>query len=192
MHLQPAQQRRPLEESSMKNLKLKYQLSEKEYEEALLCLDWKKEGKARNINMAIVTILGILVLIVYIMDPGRFYCLILLAVIIIVLFAMAYSPRHKRKKRAKELARQKGTFMVEFLDHSLRYGHSSTEVSPIKGESQLLRSENLCVLKLGNEVFIIPKRILKPGEERQIREWAQALGVETINIRIKDGKDESE
>ena len=182
--------------SRMHILRLTYRLSEEEYEEALLCLGWKQEGMFKNINFVILTVIGVLVLIAYIQDPERFFCVILLAFIIVILFYIAYGTKSRRKRKAKKMAAQKGTYRVEIRKDRIIYGDKREEIRPEKikpGDSrrkkrrkrtEFFSSENLYVIKVKTEVFIIPKRILDADQEKLLREWARENQARTIRIQM--------
>ena len=59
-------------------LKLRYQLTKDEIEEALLDLNWRKEGVFRSINLWAMSLIGVLLLIGYMRNPGQFFLFLLL------------------------------------------------------------------------------------------------------------------
>ena len=42
-----------------RSLRFQYQLTRAEIEEALLCLDYKKEGNFRDINVGVISLIGV-------------------------------------------------------------------------------------------------------------------------------------
>ena len=85
-------------------LKLRYQLTKDEIEEALLDLNWRKEGVFRSINLWAMSLIGVLLLIGYMRNPGQFFLFLLLLLDILLLLYMAYGTAFLRKRRAGKIA----------------------------------------------------------------------------------------
>ena len=66
-------------------LKLRYQLTKDEIEEALLDLNWRKEGIFRSINLWAMSLIGVLLLVGYTRNPGQFFLFLLLLLDILLL-----------------------------------------------------------------------------------------------------------
>ena len=86
----------------MTDLKFRYRLSEEDWIEALLCLDYRRSGKFRQINIWILSILGAAALIAYIRSPDKFFLFLFLAVIILLDFYMAYGMDFLRNRKARK------------------------------------------------------------------------------------------
>ena len=97
----------------MTDLKFRYRLSEEDWIEALLCLDYRRSGKFRQINIWILSILGAAALIAYIRSPDKFFLFLFLAVIILLDFYMAYGMDFLRNRKARKLASMQGEYEIE-------------------------------------------------------------------------------
>ena len=169
----------------MNPLKLKYKLNKSEIEEALLCLNYRREGRYRNINLAVTSVLGILVLIAYMQNPGQFFLFLLLLLIILFIFYLAYGPRAGRKKRAEKIARMGGEYRLELSDTYIIYGETGEKLKLSDGKILFINSDHVYVIKIYRDVFTIPKRILSAEEHREILRVMNRENVNRINIVIE-------
>ena len=96
----------------MGKLKLNYRLTREEIEESLLCIDWKREGRMKQANLIILTVLGVLVLGAFIREPGQFFLFLMLFAIIGLLFYLQYGPQRMRKKQAEKIVKTGGNFQI--------------------------------------------------------------------------------
>ena len=93
-------------------MRFTYDLDQKEIEEALLDLNWRREGRFRTANLWTLSILGALVLIGYIRNPDQFYLFLILSFVILTLLYMAYGTSYGRKRRAGKMAAKGGAYRL--------------------------------------------------------------------------------
>lgn len=166
-------------------MKLRYKLTEDEINEVLLCLNWKKEGRLRDINMIIISILGVVILGLYMKNPGQFFLAALLALIILLLFYMAYGPAVSRKKKGKKMAEDNGEYRVEINQAGIVYGDDHKKMNWNGKKIKCLESKQLTLIQMEREVFAIPKRILTAGEQSELRMMLEQQNCDRISIAIK-------
>ena len=98
-------------------LKLRYQLTKDEIEEALLDLNWRKEGVFRSINLWAMSLIGVLLLIGYMRNPGQFFLFLLLLLDILLLLYMAYGTAFLRKRRLGRSRPRRGNTGLRSRSH---------------------------------------------------------------------------
>lgn len=76
-----------------------------------MCLDYKKEGKFRDINVGVISLIGVGALIAYIRNTQQFFWIVLLGGVVLLLLYIIYVPVFSRKWRAKKIAGEKGAIM---------------------------------------------------------------------------------
>lgn len=151
----------------------------------MLCLDWKKEGNFRNIHLYIISILGAVILLIYIKNPENFFWFILLAAIVILLMYLVYAPKLSREKRAKKMAGEKGEYRLEVTDTFLQYGRENEKLSTEEKKIRLYISEHMYTLNIEGVVFSIPKRILTEEQQKELRQKARAWNARIMYIVIE-------
>lgn len=166
-------------------MKLSYKLTKEELEEALLCLDWRKEGSFRNVNLTIISILGFLVLIGYIRQPSQFFLFLLLVLIVLLLFYMSYGPSIRRKQRAKRLAKKSGEYRLDITENGICYGDKNEKICWSQKRLRVFDTVALYVIKADRETFVIPKRALNKGQEKELEEVIHQQKCDKIHIVIK-------
>lgn len=166
-------------------LKLKYHLTKDEIEESLLCLEWKKEGKLKSVNLGIMCVLGMIILVVYMKKPEHFPAFLLLAIIVFLLFYMWYVPQWSRKRQAKKLEEKGGEYRISISESWIQFGEKNEKREWEKKKFTLFISEQMFTLKTGREFFAIPKRILSVKEQTELLQIAKKYQVTIINVVIK-------
>ncbi len=138
-------------------MKLQYELKQQDIEESLLCLHWKKEGKKKYINVFIMCMIGAACLARYIQDTKHFFWLILAFMTVILLFCLLYVPSLQRRRRARGMlaqANDKAIYKATVPEKNIRDG---------------FESENVFTIRMDEEVYCIPKRILSKEQREYIR-----------------------
>lgn len=164
---------------------MKYQLTESEILEALLCLDFKREGRFGRINAIAVSILGVFVLLGYIRNPEQFFLFLLLLLMILLIFYIKYGPAIGRARRAKKMAGEKGEYLLDIESSRIVYGKKQEKLSYAGKKIYFFVSENIYVLKIDREVFAIPKHILSDEDEKRLTQIMDRENVNKINIVIE-------
>ncbi|MBO1722358.1 hypothetical protein [Extibacter sp. GGCC_0201] len=166
-------------------LKFTYKLEQEEIEEALLDLNWRREGRFRTVNLWTLSLLGVLVLIGYIRNPELFYLFLLLLFIILTLFYMAYGMTYGRKRRAKKMAARDGEYRLEITDSAIISGDKSEKIKLDGKKLQFLCSDNVLVIRADRDVYTIPRRILEDGELEAFKRIAGRYKCSFIRIEVR-------
>lgn len=169
-------------------LRFQYQLTRAEIEEALLCLDYKKEGKFRDINVGVISLIGVGALIAYMRNTQQFFWIVLLGIMVLLLLYIIYVPAVSRKRRAKKIAWEKGTYNVRIQKDKIQYGDKEQSVKMTGKNTEAYISGNLYVLRVDREVFTIPKRIMKEKEEQELERILRETGSKIVHITIERGE----
>lgn len=169
----------------MEGLKLKYQLTKEEIEETLFCLDWRREGIFKSINLGIVSILGVVILIAYIRNPEQFFLFFILLMIILLLFYLWYGTRYRRKRAARRMLRRGGSYQIEIEDTYISAADSNKKIEWKDKKLKCYISENMYILKVDREIYAVPKRILGSKQEEKLMELMKKYWADIVNIVIK-------
>lgn len=169
-------------------LKLQYQLDRAEIEEALLCLDYKREGRFRDINVGIISLIGAGTLIAYVRNTQQFFWIILSGVMVLLLLYMIYAPALGRRQRAKKIAGDKGTYNLEIRNNKIQYGDQKKSVEITGKNTEAYITDKLYVLRINREVFTIPKRKMKEGEKSELEKILRENGSGIVHITIERGE----
>lgn len=169
----------------MVSLKLSYQLTPEEAEEALVCLNWKREGKYKNVNVGIMSILGVFLLFAYIREPGQSYLFFLILFIILLLFYLTYGISYGRKARARRIAQNKGQYQIELNEPYIHYGEKGEKISLNESQLTVYSSVNVYTIKAGRETFTIPVRILSAEEKKELKRLIDKYVKNVIYIEIR-------
>lgn len=165
-------------------MKFTYRLEQEEIEEALLVLNWRREGRFRTINLWTMSSLGVLVLIGYIRNPELFYLFLLLLFIIILLFYMAYGKAYSRRRRARKMAARGGEYRLEITESCILSGDKNEKIKLDGKKLQFLCSDNVVVIRADRDVYTIPRRILKDGELEAFKRIAGRYKCSFIHIEV--------
>lgn len=165
-------------------LEFKYILTKEEIEEALLDLDYKREGKSKTVNLWMITGIGIVVLIACVRHPEQFFLFLLLVLIILLLLYMTYGIRLGRKKRAEQIAGIKGEYMLEITDSCMIHGTKKEKIQLSNSKIEVFRSAHVFVIRAGKDVFTIPLRILSKEQESEILRIMRKCGASFVKIVI--------
>jgi predicted membrane protein len=167
-------------------LELCYQLKENEVEESLLSIGHKAEGKRKQWNLIILTVLGAYILFKYIGQPDNLMYFLLLAMIVALLFYLVYGHRMARHRKAKKIAAQKGEYRLKISKAGVYNGQSNQWMKFSDYKTKLYRSNSVYTIQMERDVFCIPRRILKKEEERQLDEIFSQSGKEIIALNIRE------
>ena len=169
----------------MTDLKFRYRLSEEDWIEALLCLDYRRSGKFRQINIWILSILGAAALIAYIRSPDKFFLFLFLAVIILLDFYMAYGMDFLRNRKARKLASMQGEYEIEISDRQIVYREGQAKIKYSGAKIKWFRSDHVYVLKIERELFVLPRRILGTQQAERLETIFKNTNVPMIEIRVE-------
>lgn len=172
----------------MRILKLQYQLDRAEIEEALLCLDYKREGRFRDVNVGIISLIGAGTLVAYVRNTRQFFWIVLSGVMVLLLLYMIYAPVFGRRYRAEKIAGDKGTYNLEIRNNKIQYGDQKNSVEITGKNTKAYISDKLYVLRINREVFTIPKRIMKEGEKSELEKILRENSSGIVHITIERGE----
>ena len=150
-----------------------------------MCLDYKKEGKFRDINVGVISLIGVGVLIAYIRNTQQFFWIVLLGVMVLLLLYIVYVPAFSRKRRAKKIAGEKGTYNVRIQNGKIQYGNKNESIEMTGKNTKVYISGKIYVLRVNREVFTIPKRIMKEKEEQELEWILRKTGSKIVHITIE-------
>ena len=153
-----------------------------------MCLDYKKEGKFRDINVGVISLIGVGALIAYMRNTQQFFWIVLLGIMVLLLLYIIYVPAVSRKRRAKKIAWEKGTYNVRIQKDKIQYGDKEQSVKMTGKNTEAYISGNLYVLRVDREVFTIPKRIMKEKEEQELERVLRETGSKIVHITIERGE----
>ncbi len=145
---------------------LEYELLPKEVEESLLCAAWKKEGRYKRVNVAILSLLGVILIFSYMYNPKEFYLFGLLVMILGLLFYILYGFELKRKNKAEKITARGGIYRIDIQKNGIVGNQTKQEF--VKGKSEVFLSENVITFKIDGNLFCIPKRVLSSQQSEQI------------------------
>lgn len=153
-----------------------------------MCLDYKKEGKFRDINVGLISLIGVGALIAYIRNTQQFFWIVLLGVMVLLLLYIVYVPAFSRKRRAKKIAGEKGTYNVRIQNGKIQYGNKNESIEMTGKNTKVYISGKIYVLRVNREVFTIPKRIMKEKEEQELEWILRKTGSKIVHITIERGE----
>ena len=133
-------------------MELQYKLLLQEVEESLLCLDYRREGRLKYINIAALGVIAGCALGGYVLSSDRFFLLALAVLSTAVLFALIYIPGWRRRKKAEKMVG--GTYRV---------------VVPEKGIKKGFESDRVITIQTQGEVYCIPKRVVSGNQLADLR-----------------------
>lgn len=159
-------------------LELCYQLEEDELLECFRWLDSPREGRARAVNEGVLLLLAALFALLYAVKPQAFHYMVLVVALLATLLAVRYLPQARRRRRARRMARQGGTYRLELRPDG-RFQGAGTPVLELGSRGDHLYEGPLTfTLLLGKEHrFCIPKRILTDPQQRCLRTLLEAKGL---------------
>lgn len=146
-------------------VKLTYYLTMEEAQEAVQCVEWKK-NKYRGIHIGIISLLGGILLLDYAKNPDKFYQLILLTLLVGVLFYLSYGVEYTRRRHAKQLVVNQRIYQMEINERDIICGVGGRKV-PLK-KTRAVYTDTVLVLWANQEWFVIPRRVLGKDKEQRL------------------------
>lgn len=151
---------------SYPGLQLCYQLEENELLECFSCLDSPKQSRARLVNEAILLLLACLFAVLYALNPAAVHYAVLVAALLLTCLAIRHIPPARRRRKARRMARHKGTYRLEIHGDG-RVKGADTPLLEIDGNGcRFYESHLVYTLLLGKGYcFCIPKRVLTASQQ---------------------------
>lgn len=169
-------------------LYFQYSLTVSEISETLLCLNWKREGLFKKVNIGIMTILCIFLIFFYAKNPEYVFIAFIIILIISSMFFIVYMPRIFRNIKAKKIAAQKGIYKIWIDNKGIYFGDYKTFLSFSEGKWVFLESEKVYTIKNGYNVFCIPKYIFKNTEEQVFVNVMNNNNITKIKVKTRKGE----
>lgn len=135
-------------------MELTYELQPAEIEESLLCLDFRREGKMKYLNVGVIGLVAGGCMIGYIRDNAQFFLMVFAAVAVALLFLLLYIPDFRRRRKARKMTREKGYYKVRIPENNI-----------LKG----FESEHVFTIRTKTETYCVPKRILNQSQDERLR-----------------------
>ena len=169
-------------------LYFQYSLNVSEIEETLLCLNWKREGLFKKVNIGIMTVLCIFLMFFYAKNPEYIFIAFIIILIILSMFFIVYMPRIFRNIKAKKIVSQKGIYKIWINKEGIYFGDDKSFLSFLQGKWIFLDSENVYTIKNGYNVFCIPKYIFKNTEEQVFANVMNNNNIIKIKVKTRKGE----
>lgn len=148
-------------------MELQYRLEKSEIEESLLCLDWRKEGWRKKLNLLLLFGVAVISLLEYWMHPEQFFLLMFAGIAVALMFALLYLREHKRKRKAARTTAKGNECRITVPTAEIKRG---------------FESEHVFTLQTAEEMYCIPKRILNAEQETELREQMNKYAAKTYKV----------
>lgn len=147
-----------------------YQLNRNEIQEAWRSANWKKEV-FQKINQKILLVLSLLFAVGYCLEPRKLYLILDIGIITLFLFYYSYFQIWLQRKRAEKMEKRKGIYKIKVGKFGIYAGENMNFYDLRNEKWEFLESERVYTLKIGREIFCIPKRTVSWEEEglKQLR-----------------------
>lgn len=154
----------------------RYQLEQKEVEESLLCLGYKREGWFLKIQIGVLSVIGFILLGSYIKWPGQVFWLFTAAFDIGLMMFILYLPPLRRKVKARKMVDGEGNYYLRIETDGVIGGEIKEKLSFARYQPVCYVSDRIITLKMGKKVYCIPKRILTTKDQREIIDIVKQSG----------------
>ncbi|MBQ0079178.1 MAG: hypothetical protein KBS66_04700 [Eubacterium sp.] len=157
-----------------KKYTFRYSLTYQEAYDAFLALAMRYTKKVKYALMAGIVAVTVICMIMFIMDPERFYMFLMIIIAVLMTLYLFYMPVIKAKKGANMVARINGTYEVAIT--------STGKIILAGQEDDLKQDKNARAVELRDSFAIrpnsyttvcIPKRTMRPSQVEAIREILQ-------------------
>ncbi len=168
-------------------LDLRYNMTEDEIQEMLLCIQYKKQGGFYRWNLYLITALCVFIIIEYMLHPELIFLFAVGSGMIVLLLFLYYYPEKIRKKKCRQILERGGEFRFKMTDRIICFGDHDEKTMLAGKKLELLESQTIYALRLERNAFGIPKRLLTERQE----EWLKAVVHEgkgrIVRIQIVEG-----
>lgn len=163
-------------------MELNYRLTCEEMQESLLALNWKHEGRNKQILVAVLTVFSLFFLYCYIKKPQQVYFVMMTALGIVFMLYLLYGIPMARARKAKKLTQTKGIYRIRIEDHSI-HTYEPEQDTQINHRSIALYSQHMITIRAASGlVFSIPKRILSEKQREEVDKIMQQNQCKRIEI----------
>lgn len=163
-------------------MELKYQLTCKETEESLLALNWKHEGRNKQILIALLTVFSLIFLCCYIKQPEQVYFVILVAIGVALMLYLLYGIPLLRARKARKLTKTKGVYRFRIEQHTIHTYEPEEEIQ-LNHRCVVLYSQHMITIRTASGMaFSIPKRVLSKTQREEVDKIMQENQCKRIEI----------
>lgn len=163
-------------------MELNYRLTCEEMEESLLVLNWKHEGRNKQILIALLTAFSLLFLCCYIKQPEQIYFVILVAIGVALMLYLLYGIPLLRTRKARKLTQTRGTYRLRIEKHSIHTYEPEEEIQ-LNHRSVVLYSQHMITIRTASGMaFSIPKRVLSEIQRKEVDKIMQENQCKRIEI----------
>ena len=135
-------------------MNLKYRVGVEDVVESLYCINWRHEGKRKQIHIWILNLLGIFCLIRIYREPSNIVSIFLMVLIIILQFFLGYGSKMRYGQKAKGILKRGTEYEITF---------------PLEGITKIYESNRVITICREQEFYCIPTRVLNQKEMEYIK-----------------------
>lgn len=168
-------------------MELRYKLTTEELQESFLALNWKREGRSKQIIVMVLAVFSVFFLICYMRKPEQVYFVFMTGLGVLLMLYLLYGVPILRKRRAKKLSR--GEYRMTIHDNII-HTYEPEQDTEINHKAVVLYSDNMVTIRAQNKmVFSIPQRALSEKERRKLIQLMQENQCRTIHIVTENRKE---
>lgn len=159
-------------EKKRKKYTFRYQLTYDEAYNAFLALALRWGKKVRYGMMGFVVLLTVIMMIMYIMHPDRFYYFLIVIMAVLLTAYIFYSPVLRARKGARSVMKLKGTYEVSLTTDgkvSLA-GDEPRALDADKNTRALELADSFAIRLDAVTILCIPKRIMNDTQKESVRQ----------------------
>ncbi len=151
-------------------MELIYNITQSDVEESLLCVNWKREGTFKYINIGVLSLIVIYSFGLYMHDTAKIFAIQISFLAIILLFLVTYAPILGRKFKASKIANSGGLYKVSLTDDNI---------------DCIFESENVYTIQKRNGMYCIPKNAINEEVESFIKSLINEHENDFIKVNIR-------
>ncbi|MFP3156399.1 hypothetical protein LQZ18_18630 [Lachnospiraceae bacterium ZAX-1] len=163
---------------------LNYRLSAKDMEESLLCINWKREGIRKKVNIYILNFLGFVLLGMYLKHKAQSILLIFAFLTILLLFFLLYIPSFQRRKKARQISQ--GMYHMVLSKSGISGGTNLREYEFTQYKPLVLESEHVYTIQVGKNAFCIPKAALNGSQTEEFHEIMSHADCRRLKFKTRE------
>ena len=165
-------------------IELRFRLGEAELLECFECLDSPREGRSKKINEGVLTLISAAFIVLYAVKPQEISYMLMAVMSVAALFTMHYYPARRRRRNARESAKQNGQYHIKMWDNGVVLGENTPALRIGEAGDKLYEGKQVFAMFLdGRYRFCVPKRLLKKGDEQWLRGVLESGGLKTIDTK---------
>lgn len=164
-------------------LQYEYKLMSDEIVESLLCINWKKEGIFKKVNIVILSMIATFCIFKYLQNPNIPIYILLSIISTLLLFYSLYISKYIRNSKAKKISRKGGIYKIKIKRDGIIVGDNK-KVLFGNSKCHLLESENVITIMIKKQIICLPKRILN-GDINLLKNIIKDANFTFLTIKTK-------